>query len=497
MKSEIRDSSIRNLLDRAAKRKYSQYLLKLNLKHLRAFRNQPVAFDFPVTAIIGPNGGGKTSVLGAAAILYQSVQPRRFFAKGGKFDASMQDWVVEYEVIDRKQNQSDAFRRTASFKKSKWNRDALKRSVQIFGISRTVPASERKEYLKLANTKFSVPESQIEALPQEAITAINRILGRDASGYKRLKFKAEGSSFFLTGKTQKGEGYSEFHFGAGESSVIRMVSLIELAEPESLILIKEIENGLHPVATVRMTEYLIEAAERKKIQVIFTTHSDDALRVLPPQAIWVATNDHLYQGKLEIESLRAITGEVDPNSKVVLFVEDEFARTWVEAIIRQSGKIALDQVEIHGMKGDGIAVAVHRNRSKDPSIKVPSVCLIDGDSQQSDSEAHSILRLPGAAPESEVFDRVMEGWGSIGGKMAVSLFQRFENSDKVKEVCESTRLTCMDTHSLFQQIGERLSLIPKETVVQAFTNTYAQLQEEQLASLIAGISQALTKEEPA
>jgi predicted ATPase len=65
--------------------------------------------------------------------------------------------------------------------------------------------------------------------------------------------------------TKQGEGYSEFHFGAGESSVIRMVSQIELAEDQALILIEKIENGLHPVATVRMVEYLIEAAERKRI----------------------------------------------------------------------------------------------------------------------------------------------------------------------------------------------------------------------------------------
>src|SRR6185437_6444595 len=167
---------------------------------------------------------------------------------------------------------------------------------------------------------------------------------------------------------------------------IRMVSLTELAPSESLILIEEIENGLHPVATVRMTEYLVEAAERKKIQVIFTTHSDDALKVLPPQAIWVATNDRLYQGKLGITSLRAITGEVDPKSKVVIFVEDDFAKAWTEAILRQADVFPLDLIEIHAMKGDGIAVSVHSNRRKDPSIVIPSLCFIDGDSQQGDEE---------------------------------------------------------------------------------------------------------------
>lgn len=484
MKSEIRESTIKNLIERVSKRKYSLYLLKLTMKHLRGFQNQPVSFDFPVTAIIGPNGGGKTSVLGAAAIAYQDIQPRRFFAKGGKFDASMQDWSIEYDILDRSQNANDSVKRTASFKRSKWNRDAMKRSVEVFGITRTVPANERKEFLKLATAKFTVPESQIEALPIEAVSAINRILGRDSSSYKRLKISAGGEEFFLTGKTEKGDEYSEFHFGAGESSVIRMVSLIELAPSESLILIEEIENGLHPIATVRMVEYLVDAADRKKIQVIFTTHSDDALRILPPSAIWVAANNQIYQGKLDIRSLRAITGEIDPKSKVVIFVEDEFAKTWVEAILRQALKFPLDHIEAHAMKGDGIAVSIHKNRKKDPSITVPSICLIDGDSKQKTDDEAEIYRLPGQSPEAEVFDEVLQGWSKFGGKLAVALYQRFEDDARVRKICDDVRLTNMDAHLLFAQVGEKLGLIPEQTVIQAFTNIYAQLKGADLVPFL-------------
>ena len=40
-----------------------------------------------------------------------------------------------------------------------------------------------------------------------------------------------------------------------------MISEIESAQNTSLILIEEIENGLHPVATVRLVDYLIRAAK--------------------------------------------------------------------------------------------------------------------------------------------------------------------------------------------------------------------------------------------
>ena len=82
-KSEIRDSTINDLLEKAASKNYGKYLSKLVLKRIRGFTDEPVSFDFPVTALIGPNGGGKTTILGAAACAYKEVSPRRFLRRAG------------------------------------------------------------------------------------------------------------------------------------------------------------------------------------------------------------------------------------------------------------------------------------------------------------------------------------------------------------------------------------------------------------------------------
>ncbi|WP_217316363.1 ATP-binding protein [Rhodanobacter sp. B04] len=63
-KSQIRSSTINGLKDKVSRKNYGKYLLKVNLANLRALKGQIVTFDFPVTAIIGPNGGGKTTILG-------------------------------------------------------------------------------------------------------------------------------------------------------------------------------------------------------------------------------------------------------------------------------------------------------------------------------------------------------------------------------------------------------------------------------------------------
>lgn len=491
-KSEIRDSVINDLLDKASKRAYGHYLSKLVLKQVRGFKDEHVTFDFPVTALIGPNGGGKTTLLGAAGCAYKDVAPKRFFAKSGKYDQSMQDWAIEYELIDREFSKKDAVRRTASFRNFRWKREALDRKVLLFGVSRTVPANERAELNRCASSKFNVPEERVEELSATVQQAVSKILGKDVTGFRRLKIDLNGRVVFLTGQTKSGVGYSEFHFGAGESSIIRMVSQIELAVDQSLILIEEIENGLHPVATARMVEYLIEAAERKKIQAIFTTHSNDALRPLPSKAIWVSTQDRIFQGKMDIQSLRAITGQID--AELVIFVEDAFAKTWLEAILRHSVGIALDSIEVHAMEGDGSAVAVNRHHNRDPSMRIPSVCYIDGDSQQQAHNSDRVFRLPGKSPEAFVFGEVLGVWASFGGKLAVTLLQRFENAEHVRKVLEDVKLTNRDSHVLFSQIGERLGLIPESTVSAAFANIWAQAFCRDVAGVIEPIKDLLPLE---
>ena len=484
-KSEIRDATINALLEKAAGRNYGQYLSKMTIKKVRGFSDEPVAFDFPVTAIIGPNGGGKTTVLGAAACAYKAISPRRYFAKSGKYDETMQDWSIEYEIIDRKMSPKDTVRRTASFRNARWNRDAVERSVLIFDVSRTVPANERSELLRCASSSFKVPDDAVRAFDPELQRAIARILGKDVSGFRQLNIDATGRVTLLTGATSAGTSYSEFHFGAGESSIIRMLAKIESAPDHTLILIEEIENGLHPVATAHLVEYLIDVAERKRVQVIFTTHSNEAIQPLPTKAVWVATQDRIFQGKLDVLSLRAITGQIE--TKAIVFVEDRFAKTWVEAILRQTLDFPIDHVQVYAMSGDGAAVAMNKYHNANPAIQTPSICIIDGDSREKESERDRVYRLPGGAPESHIFDTVVEGWAQIGGKASVSVHARFEDSDKVLECCKSVRRQNMDPHLLFAQVGEKLGLVPESTVSAAFANIWAQFYPDQVKSIVEAV----------
>jgi AAA15 family ATPase/GTPase len=490
--SEIRASQINDLFEKVKNRNYGKYLLKMVIEKARSIENKTIDFDFPVTAIVGPNGGGKTTIVGAAAILYKEVAPATFFAKSGKYDASMLNWRIEYEAIDRKLKANDTLRRTAKYHNLKWARNTLERDVLIFGVSRTVPASERKELRRCISNNFVVDAERIEGLSEVVSQSVSSILDKDVSQFKRIKVDEKGTITLLSGVNNQGDTFSEFHFGAGESSVIRMVLRLEAANDNSLVIIEEIENGLHPVATIRMVEYLIELAERKRIQAIFTTHSNDALLPLPNNAIWASVNGELYKGKLDIRSLRAISGQI--NSKLVVFVEDDFASLWARQVLASIEDVAIDAISIHPMKGDGTAVKVHNNHRIDPSAQQISICIIDGDSEQEEAEEVHIYRLPGQCPESSVFDNVLENIEHISGELAVSLLKPYEYESQLKQIMDSVRNTNRDPHLLYAQLGKRIGFVPEARVKEAFLTVWSRLNSEYIGVMEEKLTSVIPRE---
>ena len=142
-KSEIRDSVIRELLDKSRKNNYKQYLRSIRLEKIRKFNGEQITFDFPVTALIGPNGGGKSTVIGAALSTYKTGKPSTIFKKSLIGDDSMQNWSIEYEVIDRAINKSGSFRFNIVYQNNRWLRSQeIEREVRFLSINRTVPISE-------------------------------------------------------------------------------------------------------------------------------------------------------------------------------------------------------------------------------------------------------------------------------------------------------------------------------------------------------------------
>lgn len=461
--SEIRDSTKIELLEKVRQHDFGKYLLKASIEKIRGFVGEEINFEFPVTALIGPNGSGKSAVLGAAGCAYKPIKPSMFFPKSTVGDESMSGWRVEYELIDKDLNARQTIKRTSNFRRTKWVRgDVADREVLFFGIERTVPAGEKTRYKQLMRSTY-VHKPPLEPLDPAVATQVEHILGKSVADYRATRYGHDDK--FLVGRSGDSQ-YSEFHFGAGESSIIRMVSTIERASKNSLILIEEIENGLHPVATRRMVEYLIDVASRKSIQTIFTTHSDYALSALPNEAIWASIDGELRQGKLSVEALRAVSGRVD--SKLAVFVEDVFAKTWVDAILRETLGADYDQVEVHAVQGDGNAIKTHRGHMSNPAVKFKSLCIIDGDSEQAEDKEAGVIRLPGTQPELAVFEGIRSRLDQDLAVLTVSCQRAPEAQELVSRVLEEIARTNRDPHLIFNQVGIKIGFVSETIVRGAF-----------------------------
>ncbi|MHC2016353.1 ATP-dependent nuclease [Methylobacterium sp. CM6247] len=486
--SEIRHSTISDLLQKVKEANFGFYLRRMKITKIRAFEGETVDFEFPVTALIAANGGGKSSILGAAALAYKNTKPAIFFPKSSLGDDSMADWGVTFELVDKTKNPHQLVPRTARFKNKKWARDSVaERPVEYFGITRTVPAGERTEFKKLARPSYRHIGKRIN-ISNDIIGHVAKILGKDISSFEVASL-AQGKDFYIGGDGTV--SYSEFHFGAGESSVIRMVSLIENTPKNSLILIEEIENGLHPVAVRRMVEYLIDAADRRSVQTIFTTHSEDALLPLPAEGIWYSIEGKVRQGRISIDALRAMTGRVEEG--LAIFVEDDFAKEIVDNIIRRHLEDVFDQIGVYAVSGQSQAYHIHLHHMRDPSVKkLKSICILDGDSIHAEDEGLSVIKLPGGVPEAAVFNHVHANIDELAMVVAVGLHLAPEKDQMVKNVIKEVALTNRDPHLLFSQVGQKSGLIASSIVSSAFINLWLSANETEVRAVANTIRKALS-----
>lgn len=490
-KTEIRESTFKNLEEKVLKNSYEKYLKKILINKCRAFEDQIISFDFPVTALIGPNGGGKTTILGACAILYSSIAPRMFFTKNIQFDEEMENWSISYWAIDRSAVKNDIVRRSASYIRKKWNRKSLQREVFFFGVSRTIPAVERKDLSKFATQNTHFAPNECCELTSESAQEITRILGKDVSKFMVIKPNKYGNITLLSGKTDKNKSYSEFHFGAGESSIIKMIMGIESAPPQSLILIEEIENGLHPLVVCRLIDYLIKVAERKKLQVIFTTHSEYAIKSLPGSAIWASLNGKAVQGKLTIESLKTFTG--DTRAQLVIYVEDEFAKEWLIQMLRGNKSIELTSIAIYPMHGENGAVEANKYHNQDPSVKTKSICVLDGDARYDEDIDKLIYKLPGEAPETYIFYKIKDKIGDCSSKIAGRCTLKYSDGKLIESIVNDVSYTNIDHHNIFAQIGEKIGFVNENIVISAFLATWCEENSELVSEFLSKIDKVLPK----
>jgi len=370
----------------------------------------------------------------------------------------MSDWSIEYELIDKPASPNQNITRTARFTQSKWRRDEFtQRNVVYIEIQRTVPAGELTKFRRfLGPNQGAVVE---EVLGENTKKYASAVLDKDVSGYKIVHLPDSPSNKIYVG-THKEANYSQFHFGAGEASIIATIDRIESATDNSLVLIEEVENGLHPIAVRLFVQYLQNVAQRKRLQIVFTTHSQDAIDEMPSQAIWASIHSHTWNGKLSIDSLRAVTGNI-PNERVV-FVEDEFVQEWVTNALGRYGQDFVEVTKVFSAGGYPNVVKVTEFHNDNPTTDNPAVGLVDGDIFDPDEDAplpEYCAYLGGGVPEATVFEYIYTNRVDLSAIIRQRCLLSSLSELRIIEEIESAHNAALDPHIVFQRLSEKLNFV--------------------------------------
>lgn len=263
------------------------FLAEIHLAGIRGIGDLRVVFDHPVSVIAGGNASGKSTVLFAAACAYKvpgggkNFFPSTLFPDyrprvGGRADEKG-EITVEFDYATPDGRQSMRWRRSKG-----WNRSFLgrknarqpERLVYLRTLSNLSNPSEVRGVLSMSRLTSAPEETPLTAAQIAFAQKVLPFL------YNEVVNLSSGSKNLLFAEQAGGPAYSELHMASGERAILRLSR--EIAQlRNALILIDEVEAGLHPWVQQLLMLQLQQLALRNDLQVIVTTHSPVVLDSVP------------------------------------------------------------------------------------------------------------------------------------------------------------------------------------------------------------------------
>ncbi len=361
------------------------------IEKLKGLHNATIEFDKPLTAIMGVNGVGKSTVLHALACAFQpdgSGDDYRFPAFfPPNTDSTWKDskFCIEMEV-HMKDGQSEKVTKTYEKQFDRWTRynNRPKRNVYYIGISTCVPDIEKDKPKGAIHYTSKIKDDKIS---ERVIKEAAYILNKD---YKALTENKSTKRSYLGLLTNSELKYSSLSMGTGEQRTIRILQVAYAAEPYALLLIDEIDLLMHVSSLKRLIECLSKIAISKNLQIIFTTHSlvmesmMDYLdiRYLENITLLDKTEKTLVYPNISQELVYNLTGEsVQP---IHIYVEDELARGIVKSVVSKMNMTSKTDILTYGAATNAFTLASGIVLKKEDTTN--SLIVLDGDCYISNAE---------------------------------------------------------------------------------------------------------------
>lgn len=303
-------------------------------------------------------------------------------------DEQSTDWV--YHIEYRRGTDVENKRGSRKHDTKKWNGIGKKesqikgRQVIFSDLDRITPArnfspkiftlAKQGAVANVSTTKVKQIEEYVSYVLEEKFT-----LGKIAAHLDKDIFKYEGVN-----------KYSSFNAATGEEVLVKIIIDCVEAKKNSLILIDEIEVGLHPKIQRRLIDIIYKIACDEAKQFIITTHSPTILSTVPDKAriFLERKNDGTFKAISDV-SVNAALSKMDSESYplVDLYCEDDLSKK----IIGKAIESIQQQYELKNF-GDLINVIVsgaanlafgnftsHRDTYPYKKIKTGFACVLDGD----------------------------------------------------------------------------------------------------------------------
>ncbi|MBD8387427.1 AAA family ATPase [Dysgonomonas sp. BGC7] len=379
---------------------FPKYLKSIELRPFRHILDLKIDFIHPISILTGSNRIGKSTILIAIACSHFRFDKRnpsngkleRFtwgsIMRFTKYDKQLSDWSywLEYRIgtkIEKKRGQ----RKAAT---NKWNGIAKKesqikdRQVIFIDLDRISPIRNSAQHLYTLAKQAPLSDISITN-KQKVFDYLSYILEENFEINKIVQFTDKDVFRY-----KNSNEYSSYNSASGEDVLTRILIDVVEADRNALILIDEIEIGLHPKIQRRLVDILYFIARTEHKQFVISTHSPTIISAFNRKSrIFIERQSNGILKSISEISINAAFTKMDSRSYplINLYCEDDISESIIKrAIVEiQNIKNISNFGEFINIIVSGSADKTHTNfivdkRTYDArKIKTGYACVLDGD----------------------------------------------------------------------------------------------------------------------
>ena len=437
---------------------------RLQIEKLKGLKKLDILFEKNLTAIMGVNGVGKSTVLHALACMFSPDEKGedhkwKFFFTPTP-DASWQGSQMVLTYFDENtQTENQRKYRKSTDRWSPRYTSRPKRDVFYLGIDSGLPEIEKERQTSYIDYHTSVSEDR---LAERIVHTAAQILCKD---YQSLTDHAVKNKHFFGVRTLSDINYSALSMGAGEQRLIKILTVVYHAAPYSLILIDEIDLLLHSNAQKQLIKQLSDLAQRKNLQIIFTTHSLEIGKLTEFVDI-----RYLYHTREKTLVYDRITPDIifdmnrESTQPLTVYVEDDLA----EAIVSQlsDGLRISRYVNIRNIGSAQNAFTLAAGMMIEGNSLEHRLIVLDGDVYRTDEDKKRHLRRLLSGTETNHDDKIDAALslitqfslpeGNCPEKFIYDLLLDVDGADEATD-CAKQVTGVVDSHDWLNQIVERMN----------------------------------------